>query len=38
MYQRIAIITGSSSGIGKAFVELLAHDKGEYFKTPFDEI
>jgi len=38
MYQRIAIITGSSSGIGKAFVELLAKDNGEFFKFPFDEI
>ena len=38
MYQRIAIITGASSGIGKAFIELLAGDNGEYFKTPFDEI
>ncbi len=38
MYQRIAIITGSSSGIGKAFVELLAGDKGEFYKSPFDEI
>lgn len=38
MYQKIAVITGSSSGIGKAFLELLAHDDGEYFKNPFDEI
>ncbi|SDX54838.1 hypothetical protein SAMN02910264_00115 [Ruminococcaceae bacterium YAD3003] len=38
MYQKIAIITGSSSGIGKAFLELLANDKGEFYKTPFDEI
>ena len=38
MYQRIAIITGSSSGIGKAFLELLANDKGEFYKVPFDEI
>ena len=38
MYQRIAIITGASSGIGKSFIELLARDNGEYFKTPFDEI
>ena len=38
MHQRIAIITGSSSGIGKAFLELLAGDKGEFYKTPFDEI
>ena len=38
MHQKIAIITGSSSGIGKAFLELVAGDKGEYFKTPFDEI
>ena len=38
MYQRIAIITGASSGIGKAFIGLLAGDNGEYFKTPFDEI
>jgi len=38
MYQRIAIITGASSGIGKAFIELLARDNGEFFKTPFDEI
>lgn len=38
MYQKIAIITGSSSGIGKAFLELVAGDKGEFFKTPFDEI
>ncbi len=38
MYQRIAIITGSSSGIGKSFIELLTHDKGEFFKDPFDEI
>ena len=38
MYQRIAIITGNSSGIGKAFLELLANDKGEYYKVPFDEI
>ena len=38
MYQKIAIITGSSSGIGKAFLELLANDTGEFYKTPFDEI
>lgn len=38
MYQKIAIITGSSSGIGKAFLELLANDKGEFYKAPFDEI
>lgn len=38
MYQRIAIITGSSSGIGKAFLELLANDKGEFYESPFDEI
>ena len=38
MYQKIAIITGSSSGIGKAFTELLANDKGEFYKAPFDEI
>lgn len=38
MYQKIAIITGSSSGIGKAFTELLANDKGEFYKSPFDEI
>ncbi len=38
MHQKIAIITGSSSGIGKAFLELAASDNGEYFKTPFDEI
>ena len=38
MHRRIAIITGSSSGIGKAFLELIAHDNGEYFKTSFDEI
>ena len=38
MYQKIAIITGASSGIGKAFIELLAGDKGEFFKNPFDEI
>ena len=38
MYQKIAIITGSSSGIGKAFLELVAGDNGEFFKTPFDEI
>lgn len=38
MYQKIAIITGSSSGIGKAFLELLANDKGEFYKIPFDEI
>ena len=38
MYQRIAIITGSSSGIGKAFAELIARDKGEFFNNPFDEI
>lgn len=38
MYQRIAIVTGASSGIGKAFLELLANDNGEFFKTPFDEI
>ena len=38
MYQRIASVTGASSGIGKAFIELLARDNGEFFKTPFDEI
>ena len=38
MYQKIAIVTGASSGIGKAFIGLLAGDSGEYFKTPFDEI
>lgn len=38
MHQKIAIITGSSSGIGKAFLELVAGDNGEFFKTPFDEI
>ena len=38
MHRRIAIITGSSSGIGKAFLELIAHDNGEFFKTSFDEI
>ncbi len=38
MYQRIAIITGASSGIGKAFLELLARDNGKLFKIPFDEI
>ena len=38
MHQKIAIITGSSSGIGKAFLELVAGDNGEYFKSPFDEI
>ena len=38
MYQRIAIITGASSGIGKAFLELLARDNGELYKAPFDEI
>ena len=37
MHQKIAIITGSSSGIGKAFLELVAGDNGEYFKSPFDE-
>jgi hypothetical protein len=38
MYQKIAIITGASSGIGKAFLELLARDKGELYKAQFDEI
>lgn len=38
MYQRIAIVTGASSGIGKSFIGLLAGDNGIYFKTPFDEI
>lgn len=38
MYQKIAIITGCSSGIGKAFLELLANDNGEFYKAPFDEI
>lgn len=38
MHRKIAIITGSSSGIGKAFLELVAGDNGEFFKTPFDEI
>ena len=38
MHHKIAIITGSSSGIGKAFLELVAGDNGEFFKTPFDEI
>ena len=38
MHRKIAIITGSSSGIGKAFLELTAGDNGEFFKTPFDEI
>ena len=38
MHQRIAIVTGSSSGIGKSFIELLANDNGEFFKSGFDEI
>ena len=38
MYRRIAIITGASSGIGKAFLELLARDNGELFNGSFDEI
>lgn len=38
MYRRIAIITGSSSGIGKAFLELIANDNGGYFNNSFDEI
>ena len=38
MYQKIAIITGSPSGIGKALLELLANDNGEFYKAPFDEI
>lgn len=38
MHRRIAIITGSSSGIGKSFIELLASDKSEYSGAPLDEI
>lgn len=38
MHRKIAIITGSSSGIGKAFLELVSGDNGEFFITPFDEI
>ena len=38
MHQRIAIVTGSSSGIGKSFIELLANDNGEFFRSGFDEI
>ena len=38
MYRRIAIITGASSGIGKAFLELLARDNGDLYNAPFDEI
>ena len=38
MHRKIAIVTGASSGIGKAFIELLAGDNGISFTPPFDEI
>ena len=38
MSKHIAIITGASSGIGKAFLEEIANDRGVNGATPFDEI
>ncbi|MBP5775229.1 MAG: SDR family NAD(P)-dependent oxidoreductase [Clostridiales bacterium] len=38
MSKNIAIITGASSGIGKAFLEEIANDRGVNGAAPFDEI
>jgi len=36
--KNIAIITGASSGIGKAFLKLIVQERGVYNSVPFDEI
>ena len=38
MGKNIAIITGASSGIGKAFLEEIVKEHGVYGSVPFDEI
>ncbi|MBE7069058.1 MAG: SDR family NAD(P)-dependent oxidoreductase [Ruminococcaceae bacterium] len=38
MSKNIAIITGASSGIGKAFLEEIVKERGAYGCVPFDEI
>lgn len=38
MSKNIAIITGASSGIGKAFLEEIVKEHGVYGSVPFDEI
>ena len=38
MSKNIAIITGASSGIGKAFLEEIVKERGEFGCIPFDEI
>ena len=38
MSKNIAIITGASSGIGKAFLEEIVKEHGIYGSVPFDEI
>ena len=38
MSKNIAIITGASSGIGKAFLEEIVKEHGAYGCVPFDEI
>ena len=38
MNKNIAIITGASSGIGKAFLEEVVKERGAYGCVPFDEI
>ena len=38
MSKNIAIITGASSGIGKAFLEEIVKERGAYGCVPFEEI